>query len=377
MEQIEDEAQDYPVVDADGHVEEDLERITELLPPSMRPFAPRFLAEGPLGHVAFELEGRVWRSKYPFPGGRTNAVAAGGQHNEGGRDPHVRLEVLDSEGLAATVLFPSAALLFGWYENPDIAAAMCRAYNEWLAEYCAADPSRLFGVAVLPQQEPRLAAAELQRAVDDYGFVAGMVRPNKIGGRTVDHPDFEVLWEVAADLDAPVVLHEAYNHGIDTIGIDRMSTYAGCHVMSHVFEQMSSMLVVGLSGPLARHADLRLGFFEAGCGWAPTWVDRISEHFELAPDDFRGGDPAEALRTRTWLTFELDEPALRSTCELGWADNVCFASDYPHFDATFPGAVEKVRGSDLDDELLRKLLSDNAFGFFGDRLREPLSAAAI
>jgi uncharacterized protein len=366
-----------PVIDADGHVEEDLDRIADLMPAALRPYAPRFLAEGPLGHVAFELEGRVWRSKYPFPGGRANAVAAGGRRNEGGRDPRVRLEVLDSEGIAAAVLFPSAALLVGWYQNPDIAAAVCRAYDEWLAEYCATEPDRLFGVALLPQQDPRLAAAELERAVQDHGFVAGMIRPNRIGGRTVDHPDFEVLWDTAAGLDVPVVLHEAYNHGIDTIGLDRMSTYAGCHVMSHVFEQMASMLAVGLSGTLARYPSLRLGFFEAGCGWAPTWVDRISEHHELAPDDFQGGDPGEVLRTRTWLTFELDEPALVSTCDLGWADNVCFASDYPHFDATFPGAVEKVKGSGLGDELLPKLLCDNALRFFGDRLRDRLPLPAM
>jgi uncharacterized protein len=365
---------DVIVIDADGHVEEDLARIGELLPPAMRPLAPEFLAEGPLGHVSIRLEGRVWRSAYPFPGGGTNAVSAGGLRNEGGRDPRMRLDVLDSEGITAAVLFPSMMLLLGMYENADVAAAMCRAYNDWLAEYCAADRSRLFGVAILPQHEPGLAAAELRRTVETHGFLAGMIRPNRIGGRTVEHPDFEELWATAEELDAPVVLHEAYNHGIDTIGIDRMSTYAGSHIVSHVFEQMASMVLVGLSGVLSSHPGLRLGFFECGCGWAPTWVDRIAEHFELAPGDFRGGDPREVLRTRTWLTFELDEPALESTLQLGWADNVCFASDYPHFDATFPGAVKKVREQGLDPQLTGKLLSDNALRFYGRRLEQALGS---
>ena len=62
--------------------------------------------------------------------------------------------------------------------------------------------------------------------------------------------------------------------------------------------------------------------------------------------------------------------------ELGWADNICFASDYPHFDAVFPGAVKAVRERGLDPALERKVLGDNALAFYGDRLRrivEPLA----
>jgi hypothetical protein len=73
------------------------------------------------------------------------------------------------------------------------------------------------------------------------------MRPNRIGGRTVDHPDFDVLWGKAQQLDVPVSFHEAYLSGIDTVGLDRMSSYAGCHIVSHVFEQMTAMVNVTLS----------------------------------------------------------------------------------------------------------------------------------
>jgi predicted TIM-barrel fold metal-dependent hydrolase len=32
----------------------------------------------------------------------------------------------------------------------ELAAAVCRAYNRWLADYCKPYPDRLFGVAMLP-----------------------------------------------------------------------------------------------------------------------------------------------------------------------------------------------------------------------------------
>jgi len=356
------------VIDADGHVEETLPELVDAIPSAMRDSALQFVAEAG-GYVTYRIEGKLWRSKYPFPGGLENHVSAGGVRREGGRDPHLRLQVLDDEGIDAAVLYPSVGLMFGLLEHPDIAAALCTAYNDWLARYCATDAKRLIGVALLPQHDPRLAADELERAVVNHGFVGGVMRPNRIGGRTVDHPDFDVLWDKAQRLDVPVSLHEAYLAGIDTIGLDRMSSYAGCHIVSHVFEQMAAMVNVTLAGIFQRFPRLRVGFLEAGCGWAPTWTDRIEEHYELAPGDYRGGNPEGVLNTRSWLTFEIEEPGLAAALEQGWADNVMFASDYPHHDAVYPGAVKCVKERGLGEELERKVLADNALAFYGDRLR--------
>jgi uncharacterized protein len=356
------------VVDADGHVEEDLAWIVDHVDASLRHLAPRFERD-PDGRIVNLIEGRPWRPSFRLPRGSKTHVAAGGVERTGGRDPVERLRVLDAEGIDATVLFPSLGLMYGLYEDPKPAAALCAANNDWLASYCATDPSRLVGVALLPQQDPVLAVAELERCVEQHDFVAGVIRPNRIGGHTVDGDVFEPLWAAAARLDVPVVLHEAYFGGIDTVGEDRQRTYAGAHVISHPFEQMSAMLGLCLAGVLERHPALRLGFFEAGCGWAPYWVERIEEHFELAPDDFVGGDPHGTLAARTWLTFDVDERTLPAVLELGWRDNVCFASDYPHYDATFPGAVDAVRARGLDPDLEHRILGANALAFYGERLR--------
>jgi hypothetical protein len=359
------------VIDADGHVEEDLAWIVEHVDPSLRHLAPRFERDAE-GRIVNLIEGRPWSPAYRLPRGSKTHVAAGGVERTGGRDPVERLRVLDDEGIDAAVLFPSLGLMYGLYEDPKPAAALCAANNDWLARYCATDPNRLVGVAVLPQQDPALAVSELERCVEQHDFVAGVIRPNRIGGHTVDDDAFEPLWAAAAELGVPIVLHEAYFGGIDTVGESRQRTYAGAHVISHPFEQMSAMLALCLAGVLERHPALRLGFFEAGCGWAPYWVERIEEHFELAPDDFAGGDPRETLASRTWLTFEVDERMLPAVLDLGWGDNICFASDYPHYDAPFPGAVDAVRARGLADDLERSVLGDNALTFYGERLRRRM-----
>ncbi len=357
------------VIDADGHVDEDLAWMVAALDPSLRALAPT-AQRGDDGTLTTLIEGRPWKPEFPYPSGSQTHTSAGGEYRAGGRDPHMRLEALDEEGIDIAVLYPSLGLMFGLYQDPEVAAAMCAVDNDWLASFCAKDPDRLVGVALLPQQDPDRAARELARCVEQHGFVAGMIRPNRIGGRTVDDDAFEPVWATAESLDVPITLHEAYLGGIETVGLERVSSYAGAHVISHPFEQMAAMLGLSLAGVFARHPGLRFGFFETGCSWAPYWCERIEEHYELAPADFRGGDPGGVLSTRAWLTFDAAEAGVQATAGLGWANQLCFASDFPHFDAVFPGAVNAVRAREFGRDLERKLLGDNALAFYGDRLRE-------
>lgn len=362
------------IIDADGHVEEDLAQLVKAVPDHLRSIAEDIVPKEP--GAPRSIEGRPWVMPFPFPRGNENHTSAGGVRQEGGRDPKVRIEVLDAEGIDLAVLFTSAGQLFFLFERPDVAQALCRAYNDWLAEFCAHAPDRLVGMALLPQQDPELAAEELHRAVQQYGFVGGIIRPNRIAGRTIDDPAYDILWQTAARLDVPITFHEAYIHGIDTVGQDRMPCYAACHVSSHVFEQMTAMLVTTVMGIQDRFEGLRLGFMEAGCGWAPTWLDRIEEHYEFAPADFLGGDPHGLVNKRTWLTFEIGEPGLEEACRQGWADNICFASDYPHFDASYPGVIKKVQDRGLGAELEQKLFSSNALGLYGPRLEAVAARVA-
>src|SRR5271165_553349 len=56
------------VIDADGHVEETLPELVDAIPSAMRDSAMQFVTEAG-GFVTYRIEGRLWRSRYPFPGG--------------------------------------------------------------------------------------------------------------------------------------------------------------------------------------------------------------------------------------------------------------------------------------------------------------------
>ena len=54
------------------------------------------------------------------------------------------------------VLFPTIGLYIMWRDDidPELSAAICRAYNTWLADYCDYDRKRLYGVMLIPLQDP-------------------------------------------------------------------------------------------------------------------------------------------------------------------------------------------------------------------------------
>ena len=75
-------------------------------------------------------------------------------------DSETRLKVMDDEGIDRVALFSTHALRLGGVRQPQLAPALFRAYNNWLAEHCAPDKERLLGVAMIRLQDPELAVQE-------------------------------------------------------------------------------------------------------------------------------------------------------------------------------------------------------------------------
>src|SRR5207237_5240685 len=110
---------------------------------------------------------------------------AAAKFHAGGWDPQARLRDMDSEGIDLAVLFPSVAFYLPETSDPALTAALCRAYNDWLADYCRAAPSRLFGVAMLPLADIDASIHELERANEKLGFSGALLRTNTYTGRRI------------------------------------------------------------------------------------------------------------------------------------------------------------------------------------------------
>ena len=108
---------------------------------------------------------------------------------------------MDLDGIDAAFLYPSLGLFAGAISDPDLAAATCRAYNRWLADYCRPYPDRLFGVAMLPMQSIELAMDEAKFARQELGVRAGFLRPNPYNNLMIHDPAYEPFWSLCEDID--------------------------------------------------------------------------------------------------------------------------------------------------------------------------------
>jgi predicted TIM-barrel fold metal-dependent hydrolase len=121
-------------------------------------------------------------------------------------------------------------------------------------------------------------------------------------------------------------------------------------------------------GVLERFPRLRVGFMEAGTGWLPYWLDRMDDHFEqlgwLVPDLIM--KPSAYFERQCFVSTEPGEPGLSHIVASIGTDHVLFASDFPHFDAVFPGAVDAfVAGCGVDRDVQTKILRTNAIRYLG------------
>jgi uncharacterized protein len=173
------------IIDIDGHVREADDLFEKYLEPAFRSRAPK-VEKVPNGQLLFRLEDdRHHRRPDETPFRLKEDGSPVNEHRHLATNPKQRLEAMDRDGIERGLLFPSAGLYLPSVQEEAYAAALCRAYNNWLYDYCAADRRRLMGVGVIPVQDVQLAVDEAKRAVNELGCKGIFVRPNPVKGRNI------------------------------------------------------------------------------------------------------------------------------------------------------------------------------------------------
>ena len=285
-------------------------------------------------------------------------------------DAQTWLEVLDRGGMAATVLYPTGGLSVGFIKEPDYAAAYCRAYNSFLAaEFVKVSP-RLKAVALLPLQDVPAAVKELRRAVTELGMVGAMLPAD--GPFLLGNPVLDPLYEEAQRLGTMVAVHgtgSLRGRGLDEYLFDVLIQ---AHTLSHSGAQMRQMTSMILGGVAEKFPELRIAFLEAGCTWVPYWMDRMDEEFEFrgkAEAPLLKKKPSEYVRgTNIFISCEPEEQLLPEALRIVGPDSVVFASDYPHWDGSYPESLFELEArEDLSAAAKTQILIDNPKRLYGLR----------
>lgn len=365
----------FRIVDTDCHQIEPASMWSEYIDPAFAGREPRMDEVDGRTQLCVEGNGVTppdAERKYPmnspeFHEANRKAMMRFSRARDAGFDAASRVLDMDEHGVDMQVIYPTfgGQILGREFEDPELIHAICRAYNDWCADYCSLDPARLRWAAMLPVQAPDLAIDEARRAAEK-GCAGYYIRPNPVLGRNLYHEDYWPLWGVIESLDRPVCMHDSGSPWIPSYG-DRMDTHTTGHILAHPFEAMSAMAGLIWFGVPEHFPRLRFVHVEADAGWVPYWLQRMEQHYDFSgtaehPELKRA--PTEYFRSNFFVAARGDERTLKAAVELVGEEYFLFNTDYPHADGTFPWGMSSLVEQPISDEAKRKILWDNAVRAF-------------
>jgi len=365
-------------MDSDMHILEPEDLYEKFMEPQYLPWAPKLTAMparfGGRFTLMVDWQVKARRARYAedrerLLGSTLRMRDATAPMREQGYNAISQLEAMNIEGIDVAILFPTVCLnLPNSYDGVDgsLAAAMCRAYNNWLYEFCQADPKRLKLCAIIPAHEIHEAVKEARRAVTRLGAIGVFLHPGVVNSRPWHSRYFDPLWAELEEMNIPIGWHpEADEYLLEP---DFGNSKLMRHAYANPSEVMRTMMSMICGGVFEHFPGLRAAFLEANCGWAPFWVSRMEREYKnFGPWDapWLKRRPRDYYLRNCWVSVEAEEEEARWVVEALGGDNIVFSTDYPHFDSEFPRSVDSFLKQPLTDEAKRKILWDNCARLYG------------
>ena len=95
-----------------------------------------------------------------------------------------------------------------YWADDGLADELCKAANDAYADIIEKHPAKFHGLASLPAQNIDLSVKELERSVNKLGLKGGFLSTN-VNGRYLDDESFYPIYEAAAGMDVPIIVHPA------------------------------------------------------------------------------------------------------------------------------------------------------------------------
>lgn len=320
-------------------------------------------------------------SHFVFPMQTTYVNVAGSMRRDAmpadGRMPatdpeFVARQLLDAHKIDRAILIGGNITGLGGLPDPDMAAALAAAHNDWLFERWLEFDPRYRGAIVVAPQDPDLAAAEIERMAARPGFVQILMPlTNALMGERRFHP----IYRAAEQHGLPVGVHP---NGIDGTHIHGPSMagavptyYIEWHTaLTQVFQ--ANVLSLVCHGVFERFPRLTVVVAEGGFAWLPDLTWRLDKDWKGLRTElpWLRKPPSEYIydhvRFTTQPFYEPDNnDHLLALCEIVQADRTLMMStDYPHWDFDSPQRAL----ARLPADTRHRIECETALEVFGDRL---------
>ena len=273
-----------------------------------------------------------------------------------------RIADMDATGIDVAILSLTSPGVQPLFDANEAKAMVTRA-NDYLAERCAAYPTRFVGMTSIAPQDPEWSAAEIRRGAVELGFKGVMVNSHT-HGHYLDEPQFDPIFRALADTGQPLYIHpqtlpDAMIGGMIEAGLDGAIFGFGVETGMHLLRLITT-------GIFDRYPDLQIAVGHGGEA-IPYWLYRIdfmhkagvaSQRYERLKPLKKGMFAClreNVLATTSGLPFP---PAIKLMLEVMGEDRVMYAMDYP-----YEYVADEVRAHDLldiPDTTKKKLMQTNA-----------------
>ncbi len=392
-------ADDMILISVDDHICEPADMFEAHVPEKYREHAPR---------VVRDADGRQQWWYGNARGRQLGIQAAAGKPAEfiahdairydqmraGCYDVDERVRDMDAGGQLAGLNFPNwpgfAAPVLNEGPDHDINEIMIKAYNDWhVDEWCGAHPDRFIPCGVLPLFDVDRAVKEVYRLAEKGCHAVSMSEnPTTLGLPSIHSGEWDPLFAACCDVGTIPCLHL----GSSSVSFEAPKGTPPAIATSWRLNVTSARTIPSLLDMIwgdfwYRFPDLKISLTEGDIGWIPYFLWRAehvqARHGAHTKVKFPDGGPTKVFLDHVIVCYVSDEVGIELLDHFN-IDNVCWESDYPHSDSTWPNAPESLEAmfKGLDDETVNKMTHLNAmqhfqFDPFATKAREDCTVKAL
>lgn len=263
-------------------------------------------------------------------------------------DASERLRHMDAEGIHAQVLYPNLGGFgsggFLALKDPELMLECVRAYNDFLVDWCSADPKRLVPVAAMPFWDVNECVKEVERAVArGHRAVLACSQPDYWGEPPLASAHWDPFWAAVQDAGVPVSFHigsgDISDLLTDPVGIGQRANFA--RISSMLFMQNVTCIADLIFGGVChRFPKLPLVSVESGVGWILSYLEAADWQFTNSETRREHPEydllPSEYFRRQVYGCFWFESEGLAASLAK-LPDNLMWETDFPHPTCQHPG----------------------------------------
>lgn len=249
-------------------------------------------------------------------------------------DADSRIATMDAQGVDMRILSLSTPSVYDWPVAEQIELA--RYINDATSRLCQRYPTRFKGLATLPLSDTRAALSELDRCIGELGL-SGIAMGSNIGGKPLNHPDLEPVWQAINRERIPVVEHPMF-----PLGAEHMDEFELPLRVGFVYDTTTAVVRMIYGGVFERYPDFPFIIAHTG-GALLGMLERLDNGYRLFPDcrQHISRLPSTFAQSLFYDTCSFYGPALRMAQEIVGARQLLWGADDPFIGAG-PQYLDKV-----------------------------------